>query len=319
MGGAVGFVESPAQLLNVVEWVAATGADARIVILGPGEPVTRFQLHRLTDLVRRDGFDVQWAEVRGGPAQAARTLGRLVRLVRSADAIVLGDPYAAFSHILLTAAGARARLVVVDDGTATVRYAEQWASGAPLQRWHVAHRGVPHRVVGLRAEQLLGRRSDRVELFSAMPLSTELPVTANTYAWVRTRCGPPRITDGTDLMGTSLVETGVVAEEAYLTGIARLISQRAVARYLPHRHESADKLAAIEALGVRIVRPDLPMEVYARRGPIGHSILSFPSTVLHTLPLVLADTSVTIEALAVEDEWFSPSASTAEKAFVQSI
>ncbi|WP_432557814.1 hypothetical protein [Granulicoccus sp. GXG6511] len=319
MGNTLGFVESPAQLLNAVEWAAATGIDADLVVLGPGDPVTRFQLHRLTDLVRRDGFVVRWAEVRGKGPGAGSALARCVRAVRAADTIVLGDPYAAFAHLLLTAAGRHLRLVVVDDGTATLRFAEQWASGAELRRWHVARRSRAHRAVGRRAERLLGRRSDRVELFSAMPLDTDLPVTPNTYAWVRDRFGPPQTLDGTDLMGTSLVETGVVAGAAYLRGIERLATRRAVARYLPHRHESPEKLATIERLGVRIVRPDLPMEVYARRGPVGRSILSFPSTVLHTLPLVLADTAVTIEPLTVEDDWFAADARGEERAFVHGI
>jgi hypothetical protein len=318
VGGTLGFVESPAQLLNVVEWGAATAADIHIVVLGPGDPGTRFQLHRLSELVRRDGFRVTWAEVRGG-ARSAGVLARWTRQVRVADTVVLGDPYAAFSHLLISAAPPDLRLVVVDDGTATLRYAEQWADGTELRRWHVARRTSAHRIVGHRAERLLGRRSDRVELFSAMPLDTELPVTRNAYAWVWSRFGPPRLLDGTDLMGSSLVETGVVAPEAYLRGIERLIADRAVARYLPHRHESREKLVAIERLGVRIVRPDLPMEVFARKGPLGHCILSFPSTVLHTLPLVLGDVPVTIEALAVDDYWFVADARAEERAFIHGI
>lgn len=317
MGGILGFVESPAQLLNVVEWVAATGTDARIVVLGPPEPVTRFQLHRLVDLVRRDGFRVDWAEIRG--VTGASALARCVRDVGRAATLVLGDPYAAFAHLLLTAAPRDVHVIVVDDGTATLRYAEQWASGEPLQRWHVARPSLGIRLVGARAAHLLGRRSEHVELFTAMPLRTDLPVTPNTYAWVRSRFGPPEILEGTDLMGSSLVETGVVSAEAYLRGVERLVTDRGVARYLPHRHEAPAKLAVIEAAGVRIVRPDLPMEVYARRGPIGRSVLSFPSTVLHTLPLVLADSPVTIEALSVEDEWFTPEARDGERAFVQGI
>lgn len=317
MDGILGLVESPAQLLNAIEWVATTGTDARLVVLGPPEPVTRFQLHRLIDLVRRDGFRVEWAEIRGTSGLSA--LARCVRDVARADTLVLGDPYAAFAHLLLTGAPRGVRLIVVDDGTATLRYAEQWAAGAPLQRWHVARPSLGVRMVGARAGHLLGRRSDQVELFTAMPLRTDLPVTANTYAWVRSRFDPPQILDGTDLMGSSLVETGVVSAEAYLKGVARLVAERGVTRYLPHRHEAPVKLAAIEAAGVRIVRPDLPMEVYARRGPIGRSVLTFPSTVLHTLPLVLTDSPVTIEGLSVEDAWFAPAARDGERAFVQGI
>lgn len=317
---ALAFAESPAQLLNAVEWAYAENARAyaRLVVLGPADPTTRFQLHRLSDLARADGFDVVWAEVRRG-AGATRELARLARQVRTAEAIGIGDPYSGMIQLLLTGVGRSARLVVLDDGTATLRYAEQWEKGEELKRWHLDRRGVPSRITGLRATRLLGHRSDRVELFTAMPVTTPIPSQANTYAWVRHRFATPAVLPGTDLMGSSLVETGVVDEAAYLDGIARLTSGRHVARYLPHRHETPAKLAVIERLGVRIVKPDLPMEVYARRGPIGQSILSFPSTVLHTLPLVLTGTDVTIEALSVDDDWFVAGARDEERAFVRGI
>lgn len=232
---------------------------------------------------------------------------------------MLGDPYAVYAQLLLHAVRSGVRVVVLDDGTATLHYAEQWASGAELKRWHLARRPRPARLFGSRAARLLGRRSDRVELFTAMPVETAMPVVDNTYAWVRRRFAAPALLPGTDLMGSSLVETGVVDEDAYLAGIRRLVGQRGVARYLPHRHESPGKLATIDALGVRVVRPDLPMEAYARRGPIGSVVLSFPSTVLHTLPLVLAGTPVTVGALSIDDDWFSADARTEERRFVRGI
>ncbi len=50
---------------------------------------------------------------------------------------------------------------------------------------------------------------------------------------------------------------------------------------IAHRRESTEKLhrLAVET-GLEIVRPDLPLELIARRGPIGRTILSFPSTVV---------------------------------------
>ncbi|WP_425308887.1 hypothetical protein AADG42_09030 [Ammonicoccus fulvus] len=317
---ALAFAESPAQLLNALEWAYAENARAyaRLVVLGPGDPTTRFQLHRLSDLARADGFEVVWAEVRRG-AGTARELARLARQVRGAAALVIGDPYSGMIQLLLNGVAPTTRLVVVDDGTATLRYAEQWERGEELKRWHLDRRGVPSRITGFRATRLLGHRSDRVELFTAMPVTAPIPMRSNTYEWVRQRFAIPAILPGTDLMGTSLVETGVIDESAYLTGVARLVTERAVTRYLPHRREAPAKLAAIERLGVRIVTPDLPMEVYARRGPIGQSILSFPSTVLHTLPLVLAGTDVSIEALSVDDDWFVAGARDEERAFVRGI
>lgn len=317
MSRILGLVESPAQLLNAVEWAYAQRADAQLMILAPTDAVTRLQLHRLAELVGAAEFQVGWAEVRDTPGRF-RALLELARLVRCADTLVIGDPYSGMISALLTLAD-DPQVVVVDDGTAVLHYADQWAEGSELKRWHRRSRSRASRLVGGRAERLLGRRSPAVRLFTAMPVRDDIPATRNDYAWVRRRFGTPQLTAGTDLMGSSLVETGVVAESAYLEGVRRLIAERAVSRYLPHRRESETKLAAIEGLGARIVRPDLPMEAYARRGPIGRTILSFPSTVLYTLPLVLAGTGVVISALSVDDDWFSEGIRGEEVAFVRAI
>lgn len=318
MSRTLALVDSPAQLLNAVEWAYATGEDARIVQVGPPDAPARLQLHRVAELAARSGFSVGWIEARLSRTGMARAVAALAPLVRAADTLVLGDPYAGIAHLLLNVAR-DPRIVVVDDGTATLHYARQWATGAPLQRWHLS--AVPRlsRVVGGRAARLLGRRSDRVELFTAMPVDVAMPLSRNAYAWTRSLWAPgaPRV--GTDLLGSSLVETGVVGEQAYLAAVARLVAERGVTRYLPHRRESAAKLAAITGLGVELVRPDLPMELWARRGPVGETLLSFPSTVLHTLPLVLVDTVTRIEALPVDDAWFTAGADATARGFVRGI
>lgn len=323
-GRTLGLVESPAQLLNALEWASFAGArdSARLVIAGPGDPITRLQLHRLAELARTDGFSVGWSEVRGTPWQRARALAALAGLVRDADTLVLGDPYSGIAHLLLNSTrltGREPRIVVVDDGTATLHYEQQWVSAEPLQRWHLGGRSVPARLIGGRAYQLLGRGSEAVELFTAMPIRTRIPAVRNDYAWTRQRFGPPQLLDGIDLLGSSLAETGTISEAAYLAGVARLVSEHGLRRYLPHRKESAAKLARIAALGVELVRPDLPVEVYARRGPVATELWSFPSTVLHTLPLVLAGTGVSVRALEVADDWFSEQADQVARGFIAGI
>ncbi|WP_229117195.1 hypothetical protein [Enemella dayhoffiae] len=318
----LGLVESPAQLLNAIEWAYASGAGsaAKLVVAGPTDLTTRLQLHRLAELARADGFSVGWSEVRGNPLQRARALSSLAGLVRSAETVVLGDPYSGIAHLLLNATvGRTPRIVVVDDGTATLHYEKQWVSGVPLQRWHLTGRSLAGRVVGGRAGELLSRGSEAVSLFTAMPVQTRIPTVRNEYAWTRARFGPPELLDGIDLLGSSLAETGTIAESAYLAGVRRLVAEHGLRRYLPHRREAAAKLAAIAALGVELVRPDLPMEVYARRGPTAGELWSFPSTVLHTLPLVLADTEVRVRSLAVDADWFSAEADQVSRDFIDGI
>ncbi|GAB3623201.1 hypothetical protein GCM10027418_12830 [Mariniluteicoccus endophyticus] len=316
MADAVALVDSPAQTLNAVEWAYATGTPTRIVQLAPTDLRTRLQMHRVAELARAHGFTVDWVEARLSPRHQAAAVARLAPVVRAADTVVLGDPYAGLAHLLL-ATTRNPRVVVVDDGTATIRYAEQWASGAPLVRWHEAAPPRLNRMVAGPAYRVLGGGSPAVSLFTAMPLTVDMPHETNAYAWARSLWGEPERLPASDLMGTSLVETGVVDENAYLAGVRRLVAGRAVGRYLPHRHESGAKLQAIEDMGVRIVRPDLPMELWARRGPIGGHVLSFPSTVLHTLPLVLG--GVAVESLSVEDAWFTENTDEGSRSFVRGI
>jgi hypothetical protein len=149
---------------------------------------------------------------------------------------------------------------------------------------------------------------------------TGVTVHANDFSWTRYRFGPPRITKGADMVGTSLVETGVVDNDHYLEAVRALAKTHGATRYFAHRRESADKLhrLAVET-GLQIVRPDLPLELIARRGPVGRTILSFPSTVVHTLPLALAGTDVKIAVCDIDPAWLTENASPRAQGFLSGV
>ncbi|MFE2306114.1 hypothetical protein ACFXA9_08440, partial [Streptomyces sp. NPDC059411] len=159
------FVESPVQLLNVLEWAhaqrtgllgavpcqPARGAGAqpaapaaavglRIVVLPPTDPMSRGQLRRMAGLARDEGHEVQWQEARGGRYAPVRALAALARDVRAARRVVIGDPFSRYVQLLLTLVRAE-ELVVVDDGTATMEFVAQTARGERLVRWHRAGGG----------------------------------------------------------------------------------------------------------------------------------------------------------------------------------
>jgi len=71
--------------------------------------------------------------------------------------------------------------------------------------------------------------------------------------------------------------------------------------------------------GLEIVRPDLPLELIARRGPIGRTILSFPSTVVHTLPLALAGTEVRVAVCDIDPDWLTTRASPRAQNFLTGV
>ncbi|MCH6162207.1 hypothetical protein [Streptomyces marispadix] len=365
---------------------AGGAADGRcgltVVVLSPHDPMTRGQLRRVAELARDEGVHVRWEDARGGPTAPLKTVGSLVRELRRARRVVIGDPFSRYVQLLLTLTTAR-DVVVVDDGTATMEFVSQLAGGERLVRWHrkgsapagphAAAQAVLFAPFARRARARLtpgstgrnggeagsgagngngpgtdgtggagdrggpgggsrvgtgGERDRRVEIFSSMPVDASdtrlremgVAVTANDFAWTRSRFGPPRLTRGTDLVGTSLVETGVVDLERYLEGVAALARTHGATRYFAHRRESSEKLHRVKsATGLEIVRPDLPLELVARRGPIGRTVVSFPSTVVHTLPLALAGTPVSVAVCEVDRTWFTPAASPRAEGFLTGV
>ncbi|MEU2597480.1 hypothetical protein ABZ678_22445 [Streptomyces hirsutus] len=324
------FVESPVQLLNVLEWAHAhaPGVGLTLVVLSPVDPMTRGQLRRMSELAREEGHEVRWEEARGGATAPFQTVAGLAGLLRRASRVVLGDPFSRYVQLMLTITRAR-DLVVVDDGTATMEFVGQLARGERLVRWHRkgGRRGprdlllAPVSGVARRRLTPGGRR--RVEVFSSMPVD-DIPagvtVGTNSFAWTRQRFGPPRITRTADMVGTSLVETGVVDADAYVEAVHSLTRAHGATRYFAHRRESTEKLhrLAVET-GLEIVRPELPLELIARRGPIGRTVLSFPSTVVHTLPLALSGTEVRIAVCDIDPAWLTENASPRAQGFLSNV
>lgn len=350
-GDTLAFVESPVQLLNVLEWAhrerlrpdlgsvtedrdeelvpepAPTPTGISVVVLAPHDPMTRGQLRRMAQLARDEGHRVEWAQARDSALAPFRTISALARPLRSARRLVIGDPFSRYVQLLLGLARPDVELTVVDDGTATMEFVGQLARGERLVRWHRKGSGGARAmlfapVAASARRRMSPREGQEVEVFSAMPVESpeRVRVTGNDFAWTRDRFGPPRLTQGTDLVGTSLVETGVVDPDRYLGAVVSLTRTHGARRYFAHRRESAAKLhrIAVEA-GLDIVRPDLPLELVARRGPIGRTILSFPSTVVHTLPLALAGTGVRVAVCEVEASWLTAKASPRASGFLAAV
>jgi hypothetical protein len=311
--GALALVESPAQLLNVVEaaYRIPDLAGSPIAVLAPKAGPTRNQLRVMAGLARHAGHRLYWYEPRLGPAGLARTVQTFASQFRGVDHLVVGDPFSGVIQLILTLARYRG-VTLVDDGTATLEFARLWASKQPLSRWHRARvPGAYLPLVGAVRERLASGVRRRLaegdlRLFTALPvLLPGVEVSRNDYAWVRSQWPAPEINPTADLVGTSLVETGVVQPDHYQLGVQSLINRYRVTRYFAHRKESEQKLARIAELGVEVVRPDLPLELVARRGPIGRLVLSFPSTVVHTLPIVLSGTGVSVQVCDIPPQWYA--------------
>jgi len=276
------------------------------VVLAPRNEVSRHQLRGTTELARSAGHTVHWHEPRRDVVSTLHTVGLLAGELRGVDRLVVGDPFSGLMQ-LVVGVTAVSEVVIVDDGTATIEFARLWATGEQLVRWHSSPLGPRRRqVAALASRRLAPGGRCRVSLFTAMPVElVGVPVTRNRFSWTRSRFPTPEVKGHADLIGTSLVETGVVDEAHYLRGVETLAANHFVDRYFAHRKESDAKLALISRLGLQVVRPDLPLELVARRTPVGRTLVSFPSTVVHTLPLVLSDTTCRVLVCDIADEWYT--------------
>jgi hypothetical protein len=313
-------VESPAQLLHVLEWChAEQSADrTRLAILNPADPVTVAQLRSMADFAAEEGIETEWFAPRASALAGVRTVASLRSTVAAARRLVIGDPFSGMIQALLPFARP-AEVVVVDDGTATLEFASQLEHGTSLRRWHSA------RATGLlRAPLARNARaffaSGRLRLFTVMTV-TSLPgsrIHHHGYDWTRRRFGPPVRLRGLDVIGSSLVETGVVDAESYLDAVTALAADPgAGGRYFAHRREDPDKLRRVaQRSGLRIVRPAVPLEVELRRGPVATQLASFPSSVGYTLPLVLAGVGTRIAVQPLPATMIRPHVTAGARAFL---
>ncbi|MFF9125243.1 hypothetical protein ACF09J_18410 [Streptomyces sp. NPDC014889] len=315
MTRTLALVESPAQLLNVAEWAyfARQGEGAvrrgentavQVAVLLPMDPWSRVQLARVAELTAGSGLDITRFEIRSGTVSRLRQFTAVRKLVARAERLVVGDLFSGMVQMLLPSATAR-ELVIVDDGTATTEFVRIVTEGRDLTRWHqqAARAGRSVKAMGWLTAPSLRRC-----LFTCMEVAPPpgITIVPNQYAWTRSRFTRPVARSGADLLGTSLVETGIVGEERYLEAVRAIVRTRGVDRYMAHRRESREKLRRItESTGVTVLRPDLPLELLAAQGPIGHTVLTFPSTVAHTLPIVLRGLGIRVGLCEIDESWYT--------------
>ncbi|GGZ11329.1 hypothetical protein [Streptomyces nitrosporeus] len=310
MSETLALVESPAQLLNVLEWAHTHRGEApslSIAVLMPLDDHSRFQVRRLCDYATRAGLEWQCYEIRSGLLERFRQIARLRRRMAAAHRLLIGDLFSGMIQTLLPVSRAR-EVVIVDDGTATTELASLLAYGRTLSRWHKQTERRSSRKDSV--NRWLNRGSlERFTFFTCLPIvpPARTEIEYNDYTWIRSTFGPVRVLGGADLAGTSLVETEVIDQDHYLEALTHIAEEHRVWRYLAHRRESPEKLHRIaEATGMEIVHPALPLELSVRLEPIGRKILTFPSTIAYTLPIVLRRTPVQVELCDIDESWITP-------------
>ena len=305
---ALAWAESPLQLLCVVE---ARHAG----IVGPG---TRVLCRPKLAALRRTRAELERLDLPEGLELATGEIP--MPRPRRGETWLFGDAFS--GRVQLTwLTGDPARVVLVDDGLATIHLLELLAAEhpPPLLRAR-ARAGLGRRMLGLTAALRLraAARAGRLTVFTALPVPPALAeaVTArgatirtHDFGWLRAQpVAHPRPSERTVVLGTSLVRNGLVHRDRYLDWIGRLGAEEPVA-YYPHRREEPADLDRIRRMpGVALHEPGVPVEMTLRDLEPGQRVLSLPSTAVTSLRVLLAPRGVPVDAVEVPGDWWTPRA-----------
>jgi hypothetical protein len=303
-------------LLSAVEarYAGVVGPGTRVVARSklPALGVTRGELATL-DLP--EGLEIEGSD------------GEMPRPGRRAT-WVLGDAFSGRMQ-LMSLTAVPGRMVVVDDGLATIRFLELLTAkrGTPLLRARAKVRPT-RRMLGIAAGVRLraAARAGRLTVFTALPVPAELAkavralgaeLVTHDFAWLRSQpaVAHPRPPESTVVLGTSLVRNGLIRRDRYLSWLFALEGPLA---YYPHRREDPGDLAAVrDHPGVTVYDGGVPVEMTLRDLRPGQRVLSLPSTAVTSLRVLLSPRGVPVETVEVPDDWWTPSATVSLRSHLQ--
>ncbi|MFF4614933.1 hypothetical protein [Nonomuraea jabiensis] len=300
---ASAWVESPLQMLCAVEaHHAGVLGPETVVVPRAGLRPLKATRRELRSLGLPDGLEL------GEPRE---------RMPRRVQAV--GDAFSGRVQLrwLTSRPG---RIVIVDDGLATLRLLELLAAGPyrPLLRAR-AQPAKLRSALGLAAALRL-RLSD-VSVFTALPVDEALAdgvrrvginLVRHQFAWLRAQ--PPSAegpAERTVVLGTSLVRNGLVHRDHYLRWLTDLAAQEPLA-YYPHRREDPVDVALIrERPGITVHDVGAPAELTLRGLDPGQRVLSLPSTAITSLRVLLSPRGVAVEPVDVPEDWWTSRAAPA--------
>lgn len=302
-------VESPLQVLGLAEAVGSGASGGTVAVLARTTAARDTLAALLLAGPRTD--DVHHDDRRSRPGRAAH--------LRPARTLVLGDALSGVGQLLLLVAGPRARVVLLDDGTATLLVVAALTGHGRLTR--PPGPVGPHRralaALALRTLRARARRG-RLVLLTCLPLEPSasaalrragVDVHRHTFARVRTRAEVVPPAEDIVVLGSALADDGLVDPAAYERwAVDRIRDARAAGltvRYLPHRREPDARLARLALAGARVARSTLPAEITLRDLAAGRRVVSLPTSVLATLGPALHASGVVVEAVAVPSSWWT--------------
>ncbi|WP_166879475.1 hypothetical protein [Salinibacterium sp. ZJ450] len=288
---SLAWVESPLQLLNAVEFAAASGEPVHVVPRDSGP-----QMHSTAEELRRRGLPA-------GVAIGDPVAGIPWDLLRRHRTWVLGDALSGQARLALARLWP-AGVVLLDDGTMTLHLATAVAGSLPLQRPSKPE-ALRMRVLGRVAKSALRRArptlfsyygSSRPEL-RAFRRSGE--VRTNLFDWSRSTAPGVRVPTGRILLGTARVVDGLMSADDHSRWVADQAQDGPVI-YLPHRRERPEDLRRVSAIGgVAVQLTGIPVELALAGTSEPLDVVSLPSSAVDTLQRVLEGTGSTVRLVDV--------------------
>ncbi|GIH57742.1 hypothetical protein Mro02_46560 [Microbispora rosea subsp. aerata] len=299
-GPAVAWVESPLQMLGVVEaHHAGLLGPATRVVPRAGLPALRLTRRELARLGPPEGLEL------------AEPSERLARPGRGSRAWVAGDAFSGRVQLALVTAPS-GPTVLVDDGLATIRLLELLVARRPLLR----ARGTPglgRRALGAAAAFRL--RTRELTVFTALPVPAGLAeavegagmrLVRHDFAWLRAQPADLPPPERTIVLGTSLVRNGLIRRDRYLRWLERIGEPVA---YFPHRREDPRDLDRVRRIrGLTVYDTGAPAEMTLRDLRPDQRVLSLPSTAVTSLRVLLSARGVPVETVDVPEDWWTASA-----------
>lgn len=303
------WAESPLQMLSAVEChhSGILGARAELVPRDGSTSVTRTTVDlSLLDLPR----GLRLTEPRSAPPGP-----------HPGGAWVVGDVFSGLVQRRLLTSPAPDRLVVVDDGLATLHLLELLVSPRPVPIVRARARlGLSRVALGrlvamrLRAAALAGR----LVVFTCLAVGADLARDAvgrgvrlvrHDFGWLRSQPEPATPHERTVVLGTSLVANGLVHPPPYLAWVREIALNERVA-YYPHHREDVQTLGPLGAEPRVVLHPvGGPAEIRLRGLRSPQRVVSLPSTAVTSLRALLSGADVSVDGFVVPETWWTAKAS----------
>ncbi|MFI9486720.1 hypothetical protein ACIG47_10040 [Promicromonospora sp. NPDC052451] len=310
-------VESPLQLLCTIEAHAAGygGAPTRVHVRDD-VPALDVALEAVRGFGLPDGLETDLA-------------GRRAALSAHEPVWLVGDAFSGLFQATALLRRGLERVVLADDGLATLDLARRLAAREPLVRMR-AETGGPRRQLGAAAARRLRRLAaeGRVTLFTSLPLDPAVRaqlvaqgfgVVRNDFAWLAGVPVGDAPAEPTVVIGSALAADGLVDPDAYVAWVGGLAADGPL-RYLPHRRQVPDLLDRVGALpGVTLDSAQAPVELRLRGMTAPQRVVSLPSTAAVLLTSILSPRGVAVTPQPVEDGWWTSRATPGLRAHLSGV